>query len=109
MNVITDEHNTTVSALTTSEKDQTPPVGKTWEVVRFFGSAAFRDDTTVSLIWDRGGAGETVVALTHGSMERGLGFQCPGDGAKKLAIVLQNDSDAAQQLGGAYEVKEFDS
>ena len=102
-----DSHYETVSALGRVVKDQVPANGKTWEVVRFVGSAAYLPATSVSLVWDFGGAGEEVIASTHGDTNLELVRQVVGDGAKKLAIVLENDADAAQVLGARYEAREL--
>lgn len=97
----------TVSALGRVVKDQVPASGKTWEIVRFVGSGAYLPTTAVKLVWDHGGAGEEVIAATHGDANVEMVRQVVGDGAKKLAIVLENDSACAQVLGGRYEAREL--
>ena len=96
-----------VPALGRVVKDQVPANGKTWEIVRFVGSAAYLALTTVKLVWDQGGAGEEVIASTHGDANLELVRQVVGDGTKKLALVLENDAPAAQMLGGRYEAREL--
>jgi len=96
-----------VAALGRVTKDQVPGSGKTWEIVRFVGSAAYSPDASVKLVWDLGGAGEEVIACTHGDTNLELVRQVAGDGAKKLALVLENDSLSARVLGGRYEAREL--
>ena len=102
-----DSHYETVTALGRVVKDQVPANGKTWEIVRFIGSGAYLPTTTVKLVWDHGGPGEEIIASTHGDVNIEFVRQVVGDGAKKLALVLENDADAAQALGGRYEAKEL--
>lgn len=97
----------TVAALGRVVKDQVPANGKTWEIVRFVGSAAYLSTTAVKLVWDAGGAGEEVIASTHGDANLELVRQVVGDGTKKLALVLENDASAAQSLGCRYEAREL--
>lgn len=102
-----DTHYETVAALGRVVKDQVPANGKTWELVRFVGSAAYVPTTSVRLVWDYGGAGEEVLASTHGDANLDFVRQIVGDGTKKLALVLENDDDAAQVIGARYEAKEL--
>ena len=97
----------TVSALSQVVKDQVPPAGKTWEVVRFVGSGAYVAETSVKLVWDQGGAAEEVIASTHGDANITLVRQVVGDGTKKMALVLENASQSGQALGAQYEAKEI--
>jgi len=97
----------TVAAFGCVVKDQVPANGKTWEIARFVGSAAYLSTTAVMLVWDHGGAGEEIVASTHGDANIELFRQVVGDGVKKLALVLENDAPSAQVLGARYEVKEL--
>ena len=97
----------TVAAVTQAVKDQIPPNGKTWEVVRFVGSAAYLAETSVRLVWDYGGVGEEVLASTHGDSNVELVRQVVGDGTKKLAIVLENTSLSGQAIGARYEAREL--
>ena len=102
-----DSNYETVSALGREVKDQVPANGKTWEIVRFVGSAAYLSTTAVKLVWDFGGPGEEVIASTHGDANLELVRQVVGDGTKKLALVLENDAPSAQVLGGRYEAREL--
>jgi len=96
-----------IGALGRVTKDQVPANGKTWEIVRFMGSAAYLPETTIKLVWDAGGTIEEVIASTHGDANYELVRQIVGDGVKKLGIVLENDSLAARVLGGRYEAREL--
>ena len=102
-----DGYYESVAALGRTVKDQVPADGKTWEIVRFMGSAAYLPETTVKLVWDLGGTAEEVIASTHGDANLDLVRQVAGDGAKKLALVLENDSLSARILGGRYEAREL--
>jgi hypothetical protein len=102
-----DGHYEEVPALGRVVKEQVPANGKTWELVRFVGSAAYLPDTRVKLVWDVGGAGEEVIASTHGDANLEMVRQVVGDGTRKLALVLENDSLAARVLGGRYEAREL--
>lgn len=102
-----DSHYESVGALGRVVKDQVPANGKTWEIIRFVGSAAYVATTSVKLVWDYGGAGEEIIASTHGDANVEMVRQVVGDGTKKLALVLENDSDSAQSLGGRYETREL--
>jgi hypothetical protein len=97
----------TVPALGDTVKDQVPPAGKTWEIVRFVGSAAYLAETSVKLVWDQGGAGEEVLASTHGDSNVEFVRQVVGDGIKKLALVLENTSQSGQALGARYTAREL--
>lgn len=97
----------TVPALGQAVKDQVPAPGKTWEIVRFVGSAAYLAETTARLVWDQGGASEEILASTHGDSNIELVRQVVGDGSKKLALVLENASQAGQSLGARYEAREL--
>ncbi len=102
-----DSHYESVAALGRVVKDQVPANGKIWEIVRFVGSAAYLPETGVKLVWDLGGSAEEVIASTHGDANLELVRQVAGDGSKKLALVLENDSLAARVLGGRYEAREL--
>jgi hypothetical protein len=90
-----------------STKDVVIPNGQTWKVVQFIASAAFLDDTEVRLVWDLGGGTEEILGLTHGDMNMSLDKELVGDGTKKLAIVLTNDTAATHAIGGCYEAIDF--
>ena len=68
------------------------PNGEIWEVQSWFGSANPGKDTHVCLVWDYDGAGEEIVAITYTSEKRNIDRQFEGNGVKKLAIVLVNDT-----------------
>lgn len=102
-----DSHYELVGALGRVVKDQVPASGKTWEIVRFVGTAAYLPMTAAKLVWDFGGAGEEIIAATHGDANLDLVRQVVGDGTKKLSIVLENDDASAQVLGARYEAREL--
>jgi hypothetical protein len=75
------------------------PNGEVWEIDSWSGSANPFRDTHSCLIWDFGGAGERILALTYTSLKTTIQEQFIGDGVKKLALVLRNDSLSAERLG----------
>ena len=81
------------------------PNGETWIVRAFAGSASRLDDNVASLVWDYGGAGETILAATHGDAVIHLAETITGDGSKILAIVLTNDTGAARVMGGQWQAE----
>jgi hypothetical protein len=86
-----------------ASKEQVVPNNETWEIIHFIGAAAFLDDTEVRIVWDYGGAGETILALTHGDLNTSLSMKVTGDGVKKIALVAINDTLTTRALGGSYE------
>lgn len=88
-------------------KVQTPPEGATWELVQFAGCAAYSGLTTVKLVWDHGGESEEILAAAHGDITFAMVRQLTGDGQKKLALILENQTDAPCLLGGRYEAREL--
>lgn len=98
-----DSHYQTVTALSSASSDTIIPTGETWRIVKFVGNAAYLDDTVVSLVWDYGGAGERILAASHGDSEVLLDESLVGDGVKKLSLVLTNDTASGRILGGQWE------
>lgn len=95
-----------VAALTEVTSEMIPANGVSWEIQSFTGNGAYDASVTVKLVWDFGGGGETVLVSTHGDLvDRLRNDQVTGDGVKKLAIVLDNQSNTAQTIGGQYEAK----
>ena len=95
-----------VAASSEAISDTVIPDGETWEITRFAGSAAYIDDTIVCLVWDRGGGGEEIITCTHGDQNLEYNeeaVQRTGDGIKKLAIVLTNDTGVARIMSGCWE------
>ena len=91
-----------VSGNTEDYSAEVIPDGVTWEVVSWNGSANPNRDTHVCLIWDYDSENEEIFALTYMSEKRDVNRQFTGDGTKKLAIVLVNDSGEAEKLGAGY-------
>jgi len=92
-----------VGALSEEHADAVIPDGESWTIRRFTGAGAYLDDTTVSLVWDYGGASPQILAATHGDAQVELLAELVGNGSKILALVLTNDTDSAHTLGGAWE------
>jgi len=78
------------------------PNDQAWEIVSWNGSANPNRDTHVCLIWDYDTANAEIFALTYMSEKRDINRQFTGNGTKKLAIVLVNDSGEAEKLGAGY-------
>ncbi len=83
------------------------PDGAEWEVYEFTGAAAYLDNAEVRLVWDYEGAGETLLASTHGDGRVDLAKKLVGDGTKKLAIVLSNATNGAHSLGCVWKAKQL--
>ncbi len=97
-------HYAAVAALGEESVNDVIPNGDTWVVRRFIGAGAFIDDAHVCLVWDQGGAGETILRATHGDMDlREIEHRLTGDGTKKLALVLTNDTNSERALGASWE------
>ena len=76
------------------------PNGKRFKVLNFHGSAAFQPNAAVKLVWDFGGAGETIVWAIKGQDEMPFAFNEVGDGTKKIAVCLENGETGALFLSG---------
>lgn len=86
----------------------TPANGEQLAIYRFRANGS--DPTAYcALIWDRGGAGERIIASTKGDIDLILSTDIHenhiiGDGVKKLNICLINDADSVSPIiGGAVE------
>jgi hypothetical protein len=95
----------TVVALSEEVHETIVPNGETWSVVHFIASGAYLDDTSVALYWDRGGAGEVLLAASHGDARIPIFETVTGDGSKKLSIVLVNDTSASRIMGGRWDAE----
>lgn len=102
-----DSHYTLVTPGKTVVKEQVPAEGTTWEIVQFIGCGGQSVFTTAKLVWDFEGKGEEVLAATHGDANCTLVRQVTGDGHKRLALVLDNNSEHELVLGGRYEAREL--
>lgn len=104
MTIKAQEHFAEVATLTTDTDEWVVPTGEVWRIRSFQGSAAYVEDTSAQLVWDYG-VTDVLIRSTHGDAAFGLDFEITGDGAKILAIVLDNQSANSQALGGSYEAK----
>jgi hypothetical protein len=95
-----------VGAYGDAQSDIVVPDGKTWEVVRFLGNGAYLDDTAAELWWDKGGSEEILLAATHGDADILIEHQVTGNGARKLTILLTNDTSSAHVLGARWDANE---
>lgn len=107
MSYISDQYFKEVSAYTQSAKETVIPDGETWQIQLFIGSAAYLAETVAKLVWDFGSANAEVISSTHGDAAIPVVKTLVGNGSKKLAIVLCNESGNAQTLGGAFEGKKI--
>ena len=92
-----------VNGNTVQTSETVVPVGETWEVQKFVGAGAYLSDVEVKLIWDYGGASPEILASTHGDANIVMARQLVGDGVKKLALALENDTAAQHTVGGLWE------
>jgi len=81
------------------------PNGEVWEIGFWNGSANAYRETHVCLIWDYDGSSPEIIAITYNSEKRHILRQFTGDGTKKIAIVLVNDSPNVERLGAEFEYK----
>ena len=64
----------------------------------------------VRLVWDYGGAGETIIASTRGDIDLlwdsgDVAHQYTGDGSLKMHIVIENNNDSQSPfIGGEFEM-----
>jgi hypothetical protein len=84
--------------------DWVVPDGEMWEIINFCGSAAYLDDTVVSLVFDPTGANEIIVC-THGDANLSPNRKVTGNGTKVLRIVLTNDTSVPRILGASWTAK----
>lgn len=87
--------------------EQVPANGKTWIVDSIDFNAPSTDSGWVALIWDYQGSGEQILELTYTSKTKAVNFVLEGDGSKKLALVLHNESLGTLVMGGSYTAKEL--
>lgn len=102
-----DSHIELVSAGTEVSSEQIPANGAEWEITYIEADAPSSSDGWVSIIWDYGGVGEQPLFLTYTSKAKRTGISVVGDGVKKLAIVLHNESASSLFMSGAYEAREL--
>ena len=95
---------TAVASYDSETLDTVIPSGQTWTVRRFSGAAAQVPGTVVKLIWDPDGTPETLAA-THGDMVLTLERELLGDGAKKLRLLLENDTGNIETIGAQWEAE----
>lgn len=94
-----------VSANTEDADTYVIPNGETWEIERWNGSANAYRETHVAIMWDYDATTPEIISITYNSEKRHIQRQFVGDGSKKLAVVLVNDSPNAERLGGEFEYK----
>lgn len=83
----------------------TPASGKKVVVREFFGDAAYSKNSAVKLVWDYGGAGETVLWTIKGSSRAPEKFEInDADGVKKLGVCLDNGEIGNVFMSGFAEV-----
>jgi len=88
-------------------QEQIPPDGKEWLIESVEGVAPNSSEGWVALIWDYEGENEEILFLTYASNSKTINKIIVGDGVKRLAIVLHNESGADLAMGGEYKAKEF--
>ena len=84
--------------------------GETIAVTRVRLNGSSSDPVATALIaWDWGGASETIIASSEGDVDSifdttNTDLQFTGDGAKKLSVVLINDTaQTSPFIGGSFE------
>lgn len=91
-----------VSLLTEDADAVVIPNGEKWQIRSWKGAANGNGNTHVCIIWDYEGAGEEIIALTYWSDVSNIERVFEGNGTKKLAIVLRNDSLNTERLGAEF-------
>lgn len=94
-----------VSADTEQCETYIPPNMATIEVLEFFGSGAFSKNSSVKLVWDLDGAGETVLWSHKGEAAAPRRFTVTGDGVKKLAVCLDNGEPGPIFMSGYAKIE----
>lgn len=92
-----------VAASSTVTADWTPGAGESVKILSFAPSGSIDQKGVALLYWDYGGAGEALLWSSYGDTPvHGDAFWGPfsGDGVKKFAIVLKNDSLFSVFLSG---------
>lgn len=93
-----------VAAVSLETDEWIIPNNEVWEISNFNGFAAGSVDTCVKVIWDYSGT-QVVLFATHSDGRHTVIETVTGNGTKKLAIVLDNDSSQGETLGCVYEKK----
>lgn len=78
--------------------EYTVPNGSKLVINRLGGNAALSSEVKVEIKFDT-----AVLFSTHGDDNQEASIACQGDGAKKVAIRLVNDSASAETIGGHWK------
>lgn len=84
-----------------------PEDGKEWIIESMEGVAPSSSEGYVALVWDYEGDNEEMLFLTYTSDSKILNRVIVGDGVKRLAVVLHNESGTTLAMGGSYKAKEL--
>jgi hypothetical protein len=93
-----------VASASTATSEWTPASGETVELIEMNPSGSPDLKGAVSLYWDYGGANVVIwtaytPSMIHGDSLASNSFV--GDGSKKMALVLKNDSLQSAMMAGA--------
>lgn len=100
-----------VPLLTEAFVSFTPTEQKTTRVISFVAEAVFANNRNVRLIWKYGDPDEEILWTTSGQSKMPFDFDIPIEeinGARRLAIVLDNAGPSASYMSGFAEVKIYD-
>ena len=78
------------------------PNGDTWHIDRIIGSASPFRDSHIRLVWDYGSGNEDILAIVYGSFSIIIERDLLGNGVKKLALILENDSPSSVYFYAKY-------
>ncbi len=94
-----------VTKETSAESSHVPGDGKTITVFIMGASIPDESDVVVQLVWDVDGTPEVLWSMQHGhDFPDKLEFTRTGDGVKKMAVCLTNDSTATDyHMAGWYK------
>lgn len=100
-------HAKDVSSLTEEVWETIPAANKRWVITKFVADCASGNDLDIRLYWDYGGVGQELLFSAHGPMTYDEREERIGDGVKKLAIVLNNQTlnmESMTAILTAYEI-----
>jgi hypothetical protein len=99
-------HSADVASGTDTTVTFTPAAGEEVILESFNGNAGENLNTTVIVVWDYNGAGETVKWSTHGSVNDAPSIVIgTGDGVKQVGLCLKNDDTTSRVLSGKANFK----
>jgi hypothetical protein len=91
-----------VSSSSTETDEYTPGTNVKVYITEVGGNACYSPDVKVEVKF-----GTDVLFVTHGDSIQNINQTVTGDNSKKLAILLTNDTDQTETIGGYYKATEL--